>query len=437
MTDNTNKNFTNYYNYSSSDETDSIFDDLSTLTDISLSSNYSLNKNPMEYQNTLVPIDEYSDYSSDYSSSSNSSSSNSSSRSLSIKSRSISDYDCQLDEDYRKNFIQKIISNNYANNIQNINTKYYLKPFNYVFYKFCVLFGNLFMFLTDWKTCYRPNNMYNIFNYVESSEFKNFEEDNYYNVEGINSLKTEKSYIIKYNNSNSLFEKLMLLSFLWKNKLCYQIMWDKKNFKWYNKHLLKYLGFVSVDSDNGHFLYYYPLNYYFDDIRNKTNKTLLIFHLTDFIENDNSYFYMCRYLKCPLMIMGLDHFSQKVVVDGILVNNDSLRYTNKLLYKRLSYYPPIGKNKKLDDFTNDYDYSYEYRMNKSQSLNIFQRVINNLKYKSYFGNNFRILILMMPFFYMWFSSCYFHYFYKLVLAKQYLFLSYIDHTLYFFKNCMV
>ena len=100
MTDNTNKNFTNYYNYSSSDETDSIFDDLSTLTDISLSSNYSLNKNPMEYQNTLVPIDEYSDYSSDYSSSSSSSTS-------SFKSRSISDYDCQLDDDYRKNLLKK------------------------------------------------------------------------------------------------------------------------------------------------------------------------------------------------------------------------------------------------------------------------------------------------------------------------------------------
>jgi len=427
MIDNTNTNYTNYYNYSSSDETDSVFDDLSTITDISLSSNYSLNKNPMEYQNTLVPIDEYSDYSSDNSSSSNSS----------FKSRSMSDYDCQLDENYRKKFIQTIISNNYANNIQNINTKYYLKPFNYVFYKLCVLFGNLFMFLTDWKTSYRSNNMYNTFNCVESSEFKVFEEDNYYNIDGINSMKSEKTYVVKYNYSNSIFEKVMLLSFLWKNKLSYQIMLDKKYFKWYNKHLLKYLGFISINSDDSHFLYYYPLNYYFDDIRNKTNKTLLIIHITDFIENDNSYFYICRYLKCPLMIMGLDNFSQKVVIDGVLVNNDSLRYTNKLLYKRLSFYPPIGKNKKLDNSTNDYENSYVYRMEKLQSFNRFQRVINNLNHKSYFGNNFRIFILMMPFFYMWFSSCYFHYFYKLVLAKQYLFLSYIDHTLYFFKHCMV
>ena len=420
-------NYTNNYNYSSSDETDSVFDDLSTITDISMSSNYSINKNPIEYQSTLVPIDEYSDYSS----------SSNSSPTSSLESRSMSDYDCQLDENYRKKFIQTIISNNYANNIQNINTKYYLKPFNYVFYKLCVLFGNLFMFLTDWKTSYRSNNMYNTFNCVESSEFKVFEEDNYYNIDGINSMKSEKTYVVKYNYSNSIFEKVMLLSFLWKNKLSYQIMLDKKYFKWYNKHLLKYLGFISINSDDSHFLYYYPLNYYFDDIRNKTNKTLLVIHITDFIENDNSYFYICRYLKCPLMIMGLDNFSQKIVIDGVLVNNDSLKHTNKLLYKRLSFYPPIGENKKLDNSTNYYENSYEYRMEKLQSFNRFQRVINNLNHKSYFGNNFRIFILMMPFFYMWFSSCYFHYFYKLVLAKQYLFLSYIDHTLYFFKHCMV
>jgi hypothetical protein len=337
---------------------------------------------------------------------------------------------------------------NKINNIQNIDTKFYFKPFNYLFYKLSVLFGNLFIFFSDWITIYRKNNDYYISNYVESNEIKNFEEFNYFNIDNLKSLSEEKMYIVKYNNSNnSLFEKLMLLSFLWKNKLSYQLLLDKSKFKWYNSKLLKYLGFVEVET------YDYSinkLNYYFNYINNNTKKTLLIFDLTDIYKKNvdeyyNRYFFMSNYFKCPILILGLDYFNQKIVIDGYIELNTDLKNSNKLVYNRLSYYPPIISNDALNNVTNYFINNFKWRSKEFNEIILLNKFLYRFKYDSIIGNNFksrigfnlRFLILFMPFIYMFFNSCYFHYFYKLILAKKFFIISYIDHTIYFFKHCMI
>lgn len=472
-------------NSSSSPDNDSVFDDLSTITDVSMTYDYSIPRSyDIEYQNMIDAIDEYSDYSSDYSTDYSTdyykNSFKKKGNKLLIPIDEYSDYSSSIEREnkpyyegleqiYKYNssasaspssfnsidddrseekekLIKDSVKNHKTNNIQNIDTMFYFKPFNYLFYKLSVLFGNLFMFFSDWRTVFRTNNDYYIPNYVDSIDYKNFEEFNYYNLDGLKSLNEEKMYIVKYNNSNnSLFEKVMLLSFLWKNKLSYQIMLDKSKFKWYNKKLLKYLGFVSVEEDYCNNSYYYPLNYYFDYVNNNTKKTLLIFDLTNINDYDNSYFFMSKYAKCPVLILGLDYFNQKIVIDGYIELNNDLKNTNKLVYNRLSYYPPIINNDKLNNLTNDFENSYVYRSENLIKMNMLNKFFYTLKYNSVIGNNFksrigfnlRFLILFMPFIYMFFNSCYFHYFYKLVLAKKFFIISYIDHTLYFFKHCMI
>ena len=88
----------------------------------------------------------------------------------------------ELDNEYRECHINKIVSDNTHNNMQNFDTHYLLKPINYLFYKSCVLFGNLFMGIMNWDVLYRSSNEYDNFNCLDNP-LNDFEEENYFNID--------------------------------------------------------------------------------------------------------------------------------------------------------------------------------------------------------------------------------------------------------------
>ena len=282
------------------------------------------------------------------------------------------------------------------------------------------------MFLTNWTTYYRSVNEYDLFE-DDDKKLCEYEEENYMTPDKLSTLKEEKLYEVKYNNSHSLYEKIMLLSFLWKHRFRYQILMNRDYFKWYNRYFLGYLGFIPKDKVS-HATPFQPLPNY---LRNITRKTTLIVHLYEDTDGDRcSYFYLAKNLKCPLLVLGFDYNLRRVVVDGCMNEYNGKKSFNNvknLVQKRLSYYPSLGKNVQLMMLTDNFA--------NGEKHNDSLKPTNLEKIKMRFGKKFFVLLVLSPLLYLSTDTCWFHYFHKLVLSKQHFLISYVEHTIYFFKHC--
>lgn len=251
------------------------------------------------------------------------------------------DFEIEHFENYEVNkdlIVSEVRKNLRYSTICNMNNNKILYPINYINHKFCVLFSHLFSMLFGWTQSNRSENIK--YNYVNSSEYDDYVEENY------NTVKTVKntSFLMKYNNCNSWFSALMLHVFLFRNKMNYYILTERSNFKWYNKYFMRYFGYIPVDFSDNYNYQIMPYIYYFETMKKP-------FVIVDKFENlgDNSAFYLSHKMKLPTVIVNFDYRNQKMIVDGALNNNTkSLRYYNKTVYDRIGNYETYGKNEVLE-----------------------------------------------------------------------------------------